>query len=67
MLANDTSIVYVASNSSAEQKKWISYFTKEKDVQWRYILTQSKGGKVKWNTFKQNKLTPIESKKIQIE
>ena len=66
LLSNDTSIIYVASNSVAEQKKWITYYTKEKDIQWRYILTQSKGGKVKWNTFRENKLAPIEDKfKIQ--
>lgn len=66
LLSNDTCVVFVASNSIAEQKKWMTYYTKEKDIQWRYILTQSKGGKVKWNTYKENKLIPIEDKfKVQ--
>lgn len=62
LLSNDTCLIYIATNSSSEQKKWINYFTSEEDIQWRYILTQPKSGKVTWRTYSDNELKEIESK-----
>lgn len=61
LLSNDTCLIYIATNSSSEQKKWINYFTSEEDIQWRYILTQPKSGKVTWRSYFEEKfieLTP---------
>lgn len=60
MLVNDTCIVYISSNSSEEKKKWMNYFTSPKDIQWKYILNQSKQGKVKWQSFSEKAFTNID-------
>lgn len=62
LLSNDTCLIYLATNSSSEQKKWIKYFTSEDDIEWRYILTQPNSGKVTWRTYSDNELKEIESK-----
>lgn len=60
MLVNDTCIVYISSNSTEEKKKWMNYFTTPKDIHWRYVLNQSKQGKVKWQSYTDNAFITIE-------
>ena len=60
MLVNDTCIVYISINSAEEKKKWMNYFTTPKDIHWRYILNQSKQGKVKWQSYTDNAFITIE-------
>lgn len=61
MMVNDTSIIYISSNSPSEKKKWLEYYLSEKGIHWRYILDQNKYGKVKWQSYQENKLSSIEA------
>jgi hypothetical protein len=59
LLQNDTSIIYISSKSSNELLQWKKYYTSFDNIQWKYILSQSTNGKVKWESFGENKLQKL--------
>lgn len=66
LLANDTCLIYIQSNSTAEQKKWINYFTADKKSKWDFLLTQSKNGVVAWKSYFEGEFIEI-APNIQVD
>ncbi len=67
LLVNDTCMIYVGTHLKSEQEKWISYYTSDKKQKWTYMLSQTKNGKVNWQSFKDKKMIPIEENKFVFE
>jgi hypothetical protein len=65
ILANDSVLVYIESTAAIDAKKWDAYFEQlEYELDWNYRLEQSKGGKVRWFNYIDEKKTPLKNKEL---
>lgn len=59
LLLNDTSLVYIYSNSGAELTNWKKLYTSDKRASHKYVLQQNRKGKVQWWTCNEGVLTKV--------
>lgn len=60
ILTNDTVLLYLESSKKIDLKKWDSYLENlGYELNWKYRLEQSNGGKVRWFNYIDEKKTPL--------
>ncbi|MFK7787389.1 MAG: hypothetical protein AB8B56_19855 [Crocinitomicaceae bacterium] len=65
VLANDTVLIYIESESKLNADTWDEYFeSREYELDWNYRMEQSPRGKVKWFEYIDEEKTPLKNEEL---